>query len=134
MLEYGSLSVFYGGLEAIVGSPNPKVEESMDNEHKEQSDSGREFTTGNYGVCTTSAVEWAFVTQQAGSTSSWWCLCARAGLYCGGRGAAVRSGRSRCLQCPGDDAGGAASGRMADRGENSGCIQRRGGRRVRGHP
>ena len=33
MLEYGSLSVFFGGLEGLVGSPNPKVMAAMTEEH-----------------------------------------------------------------------------------------------------
>ena len=61
MLEYGSLSVFFGGLEGLVGSPNPKVMEAMVGEHSARSDSERDFTTSNYDLRTTSAVEWAFV-------------------------------------------------------------------------
>ena len=61
MLEYGSLSVFFGGLEGLVGSPNPMVMEAMAGEHSARSDSERDFTTSNYGLRTTSAVEWAFV-------------------------------------------------------------------------
>ena len=61
MLEYGSLSVFFGGLEGLVGSPNPKVMEAMTEEHSARSDSERDFTTSNYDLRTTSAVEWAFV-------------------------------------------------------------------------
>ena len=61
MLEYGSLSVFFGGLEGLVGSPNPMVMEAMAGEHSARSDSERDFTTSNYDLRTTSAVEWAFV-------------------------------------------------------------------------
>ena len=61
MLEYGSLSVFFGGLEGLVGSPNPKVMASMTEEHSARGDSTRDFTTSNYDLRTTSAVEWAFV-------------------------------------------------------------------------
>ena len=61
MLEYGSLSVFFGGLEGLVGSPNPMVMEAMAGEHSARSDSTRDFTTSNYDLRTTSAVEWAFV-------------------------------------------------------------------------
>ena len=61
MLEYGSLSVFFGGLEGLVGSPNPKVMAAMTEEHSARGDSTRDFTTSNYDLRTTSAVEWAFV-------------------------------------------------------------------------
>ena len=61
MLEYANLNMFFGGLEALVGSPSPKVKEVMEQEHTASIDSEREFTTSNYGMCTTSAVEWVFV-------------------------------------------------------------------------
>ena len=64
------MSVFFGGLEYLVGTPNPKVREHMAKEHLEQSDSKREFTTSNYAICTTSAIEWALVVQQAESAPS----------------------------------------------------------------
>ena len=53
MLEYGSLSVFFGGLEALVGSPNPMVMGAMAGEHSTRSDSERDFTTSNYDLRTT---------------------------------------------------------------------------------
>ena len=72
MLEYGSLSVFFGGLEGLVGSPNPMVMEAMAGEHSARSDSERDFTTSNYGLRTTSAVEWAFVaTPDAPPAGGW---------------------------------------------------------------
>ena len=61
MLEYGSLNVFFGGLEALVGSPNPHILETMSEEHTGRVDSTREFTTSNYGLRTNSMTEWAFV-------------------------------------------------------------------------
>lgn len=70
LLQYSGLSVFFGGLEYLVGTPNPKVREHMAKEHLEQSDSKREFTTSNYAICTTSAIEWALVVQQAESAPS----------------------------------------------------------------
>ena len=70
LLQYSSLSSFFGGLEALVGTPNPKVREFMAKEHLEQSDSKLEFKASNYDICTTSAVEWAFVKQQAESAPS----------------------------------------------------------------
>ena len=72
MLEYGSLSVFFGGLEGLVGSPNPMVMEAMAGEHSARSDSERDFTTSNYDLRTTSAVEWAFVaTPDAPPAGGW---------------------------------------------------------------
>ena len=72
MLEYGSLRVFFGGLEGLVGSPNPKVMAAMDEEHSARSDSTRDFTTSNYDLRTTSAVEWAFVaTPDAPPDGGW---------------------------------------------------------------
>ena len=61
MLEYGNLNVFFGGLEALVGSPNPNIRKMMADEHTDRGDSAREFTTSNYDLRTTSATEWAFV-------------------------------------------------------------------------
>ena len=61
ILEYGNLNVFFGGLEAIVGSPSPNIRKMMADEHTDLGDSAREFTTSNYGLRTTSATEWAFV-------------------------------------------------------------------------
>ena len=57
----GSLNVFFGGLEGIVGSPSPNVRAMMAEEHTERDDSLIEFTTPNYHLRTTSAQEWAFV-------------------------------------------------------------------------
>ena len=72
MLEYGSLSVFFGGLEALVGSPSPKVMATMVEEHSARSDSELEFTTSNYDLRTTSAVEMAFVaTPDAPPAGGW---------------------------------------------------------------
>jgi len=62
MLSYGGLSTFYSGLEGIVGSPDPNVLEAMKSEHTARPDSNLTFTAGNYGVSTTSATEWGFVT------------------------------------------------------------------------
>ena len=62
LLSYGGLSTFFGGLEAKIGSPNPSVHDAMAREHTaEGGDRHEEYVTGNYGVATTSAIEWAFV-------------------------------------------------------------------------
>ena len=60
-LEYASLNTFYGGLEAKIGSPDPKVEQAMEEEHTLRGDSNDEFTTNNYDITTTSSTEWKFV-------------------------------------------------------------------------
>merc|ERR1711995_134187 len=72
MLKYGSLSTFFGGLEAVVGSPNPRIRKAMADDHIEHGDSAREFTTSNYDLRTTSATEWAFVaTPDAPPEGGW---------------------------------------------------------------
>jgi hypothetical protein len=64
--------VFYGGLEAIVGSPNPHIRKTMADEHTDRDDSARDFTTSNYDLRTTSATEWAFVaTPDAPPAGGW---------------------------------------------------------------
>ena len=60
-LQYGSLHSFYGGMQAIVGPPHPRVREQMEREHVEMVDSDEPFTAGNYGVTTTSRTEFWFV-------------------------------------------------------------------------
>ena len=61
-LSYGGLDKFFGGLGEVVGPPDPNVDEAMDAEHLEGSESKQPFETGNYGVITTSETEWLFVT------------------------------------------------------------------------
>ena len=62
-LMFGDLSTFFGGLEAKIGPPRPKVREAMEEEHTAASDSLDEFKTANYGVTTTPTLEWWFVTE-----------------------------------------------------------------------
>ena len=62
-LEMGNLASFYGGLEAKLGSPHPNLSTAMEAEHTQRADCLREFTNSNYGITTTSKVEWLFVTQ-----------------------------------------------------------------------
>jgi hypothetical protein len=69
-LSYGDLNVFFGGLEAIVGSPHPMVEEGMSREHCTSADSFVPFTTDNYLIQTTSQMEWWFVVDPAGALLS----------------------------------------------------------------
>ena len=61
ILEYGSLNSFYGGLEAKIGSPSPKVMEMMAEEHTARGDSTRIFTPRNYDLSTSPTIEWKFV-------------------------------------------------------------------------
>ena len=72
MLEYGNLNIFFGGLERLVGSPHPKVRAMMEDEHTKRGDSAKEFTTSNYEVHTTSAIEWAFVATPDEPPSEGW--------------------------------------------------------------
>lgn len=62
LLSYSGLNTFFGGLAAKIGEPHPDVGEEMRKEHCERPDSNELFTTGNFGVTTTSAIEHAFVT------------------------------------------------------------------------
>ena len=64
MMSYASLNTFFLGLEGKVGSPSPQVEEAIRAEHVARGDSRSEFTAGNYGVVTTSEVEYQFVAEQ----------------------------------------------------------------------
>jgi len=47
----------------VVGVPCPRVFEGMRGEHTAKEDANKEFTTSNYEVTTTSAIEWKFVTE-----------------------------------------------------------------------
>ena len=70
------LSPFFSGLEGKIGPPNPRLETAMEGEHIQSSDSQEEFTSGNYGVTTTPAIEWLFVaephTRKEGEHSVGW--------------------------------------------------------------
>jgi hypothetical protein len=55
-LLYGGLPAFFQGLEARIGSPDPKILKEMMADHCSRPDSQVEFTTGNYSVVTTSEV------------------------------------------------------------------------------
>ena len=61
-LSYSGLDTFFGGLEGVVGSPDPKVLAGMRHEHLDGpgTESTDPFTTGNYGICTASRTEWLF--------------------------------------------------------------------------
>ena len=75
-LSYSGLGTFFDGLEGVLGAPSPKVHESMATEHLDSADSMNTFVTDNYGIATTSKIEWLFMRaddaalQQQG-LSSW---------------------------------------------------------------
>ena len=58
---------FYGGLEGVVGSPQPDIARACEEEHTEADDSLSEFVCAHYDITTTSQAEWRFVaTPDAG--------------------------------------------------------------------
>ena len=62
-MSYGSLSLFYGGLESLLGPPkmvNGSLENGMAREHQGEADSKIGFSTSN-GVTTVSEKEWEVV-------------------------------------------------------------------------
>ena len=58
---FADTSAYFGGLERIMGGPNPRLRRGMEIDHNECDDSHAEFTAPNYGVRSTSAIEYAFV-------------------------------------------------------------------------
>ena len=67
LLSFGGLATFFGGLQAKVGPPSPKVMVAMEMEHTAAKDSKIEFTAANYDVHTSSAKEYAFVATSPNS-------------------------------------------------------------------
>ena len=65
-MSYGGLDTFFGGLEGLIGAPNPKLRESMKRDHCDSIDSQAEFHAGNYGTTTTSEIEYYFVVDPKG--------------------------------------------------------------------
>ena len=61
-LKYGGLRTFFGGLEAKIGSPDPRIWPAMEREHTGSEDSTAPFTVSNYGTRTCPSIEWRFVT------------------------------------------------------------------------
>jgi hypothetical protein len=72
-MSYGSLSLFYGGLESLLGPPQMHKEgpeetslatliKAMENDHCSMVDSKDEFTTPNL-IISTSVTEWEFVAK-----------------------------------------------------------------------
>ena len=62
-LAYGGMDTFFGGLERLLGPPSPNLQEAMRREHCASADSKEYFTSANYGVTTTSQIEWLFVVE-----------------------------------------------------------------------
>ena len=60
-LTYGPLSLFFSGLEGLVGTPHPQLEQGMKSEHCMAADSWVKFTTSNYLTATKPVIEWHFV-------------------------------------------------------------------------
>ena len=60
-LAYGGLDTFFGGLERLLGPPSAQLKEAMRREHCLSADSHSHFYSPNYGVNTTSEIEWHFV-------------------------------------------------------------------------
>ena len=93
------MSSFFGGLEARIGAPDPKIYESMAREHTREADSLNEFEADNYGVMTTPRVEWWFVAEPSKHQEMAWPLERRlAALEDAGR-------RRAPLNIQGEDAG-----------------------------
>ena len=65
-LTLGPLSDFFGGLQQVIGLPSTKRAEGMEAEHTKSADSAASFTTGNYGVKTSSLIEYYFVVDPSG--------------------------------------------------------------------
>ena len=60
-LTFGDVTTMYKGLSSLVGPCPDDMSEAVRCEHCECDDSHLEFLTGNYGVRTTSAIEYHFV-------------------------------------------------------------------------
>ena len=70
-MSYGSLSLFYGGLESLLGPPKMvrgSLFNAMEGEHTAEKDSFIMFTTPN-GVTTQSATEWEVVSAPSRGTT-----------------------------------------------------------------
>ena len=61
--SFSGLKVFFGGLEGLIGAPTPRLLDAICREHTMMADSLAEFVTPNYGVTTTSLIEYHFVAQ-----------------------------------------------------------------------
>ena len=64
--RFGGLGTFFQGLDGLIGPPSPSFFEAMHREHCLATDSNTPFTTSNYSITTTSAVEYSFVADPEG--------------------------------------------------------------------
>ena len=78
-LGHGPIEDFHRGLESFIGKPKKLLYEAMLEEHCDSADSNLEFCAENYGIFTTSKIEWNFVVDpsnrnlnQLGLTGSGW--------------------------------------------------------------
>ena len=60
-LGYGDLSLYFQGLEGVVGPPSVSLSEAIEREHCAGPDSFDEFEAPNYGTQTMSCIEYHFV-------------------------------------------------------------------------
>ena len=60
-LSFGGLDSFFQGLEGRIGPPDPNLREAMEAEHCKRRDSRELFVTANYGISTTSELEYWYV-------------------------------------------------------------------------
>jgi hypothetical protein len=67
--QYATLNDFYHGPEALIGTPNPRIEEGMEIEHCRRENKDIKFTTSNYNVQTWPSLEWEFVVAPKSGTT-----------------------------------------------------------------
>ena len=65
--KFATLDDFHRGPESLIGIPNPKVRQGMEDEHTRRGNCRTRFTTTNYNVTTDPQTEWEFVVSQAAS-------------------------------------------------------------------
>ena len=63
-LAYGTKADFFAGLEPRIGAPKPNILDAMVREHCHGPDAERPWTTGNYGITTTSKKEFLLVAHE----------------------------------------------------------------------
>jgi hypothetical protein len=61
--RFASLDEFYEGPEALIGTPNAKIWEGAEKEHKSRSNAKKKFKSSNYNLETFPALEWEFVVE-----------------------------------------------------------------------
>ena len=60
-LDFGGLATYYGGLDGLIGAPQPNLRDAMNREHTKAADSQALFEAANYGTQTTPEIEYHFV-------------------------------------------------------------------------